>query len=96
MSSVFRAQDVAAGDTEVAVKILDTSHGDDVKQELFKRETGALRRLQHPNIVTLRHSGWLNAEQAFYLVFDYYPIHWTSTYGASSAHSSATSNPTAS
>ena len=73
MSSVYRAQDVAAGDTEVAVKILDTSHGDDIKQELFKRETGALKRLRHPNIVTLRHSGWLNAEQAFYLVFDYLP-----------------------
>ena len=32
-----------------------------------------LRRLRHPNIVTLRHSGWSNAEQAFYLVFDYLP-----------------------
>ena len=73
MSSVYRAQDVAAGDTEVAVKILDTSHGDDVKQELFKRETGALKRLRHPNIVTLRHSGWLNNEQVFYLVFDLLP-----------------------
>lgn len=73
MSSVYRAQDVAAGDTEVAVKLLDTSHGDDVKQELFKRETGALKRLRHPNIVTLRHSGWLSTEQAFYLVFDQLP-----------------------
>ena len=73
MSSVYLAQDSATGNAEVAVKILDTSHGDEIKQELFKRETGALKRLRHPNIVTLRHSGWLNAEQAFYLVFEHLP-----------------------
>ena len=73
MSSVYLAQDTAAGDAEVAVKILDTSHGDEIKKEVFKRETSALKRLRHPNIVTLRHSGWSNAEQAFYLVFDYLP-----------------------
>ena len=73
MSSVYHAQDSVAGDTEVAVKILDTSHGDEIKKEVFKREAGALKRLRHPNIVTLRHSGWSNAEQAFYLVFDYLP-----------------------
>ena len=73
MSSVYRAQDSAAGDTEVAVKILDTPHGNEIKQELFKREANALKRLRHPHIVTLRHSGWSNAEQAFYLVFDYLP-----------------------
>ncbi len=73
MSSVYRAQDKAAGDTEVAVKILDTSHGDEIKKEVFKRETSALKRLRHPNIVTLRHCGWSKAEQAFYLVFDYLP-----------------------
>ena len=73
MSSVYRAQDSAAGDTEVAVKILDTSHGDEIKKEVFKRETSALKRLRHPNIVTLRHCGWSKAEQAFYLVFDHLP-----------------------
>ena len=73
MSSVFLTQDSAAGDAEVAVKILNTSHGDQIKQEAFKRETSALKRLRHPNIVTLRHSGWSESEQAFYLVFDYLP-----------------------
>ena len=73
MSSVYRAQDIVAGDTEVAVKILDVSHDDEIKKELFKRETSALRRLRHPNIVTLRHSGRSEDERAFYLVFDYLP-----------------------
>ncbi len=73
MSSVYRAQDNASGEVEVAVKILDTSHGDEIKHELFKRETGALKRLRHPNIVALRHSAWSDTEQAFFLVFDYLP-----------------------
>ena len=73
MSSVYRARDSGAGDTEVAVKILDAPHSDEIKKELFKRETGALRRLRHPHIVTLRQSGWSSAKQAFYLVFDYLP-----------------------
>ena len=73
MSSVYRAQDVANGGTEVAVKILDTPHSDEIKRELFKREADALKRLRHPNIVTLRHSDWASDEQVFYLVFDYLP-----------------------
>ena len=73
MSSVYLARDSMAGDAEVAVKILNTSHGDEIKKEAFKRETSALKRLRHPNIVTLRHSGWSDSEQAFYLVFDYLP-----------------------
>ena len=52
MSSVYRAQDSAAGDTEVAVKILDTPHGDEIKQELFKREAGALTRIHRRYDVT--------------------------------------------
>ena len=73
MSSVFVASDRAASDDEVAVKLLNTQHPDEVKRELFKRDTSALRRLRHENIVGLRHSGWSASEQAFYLVLDYLP-----------------------
>ena len=73
MSSVHFALDSGSGDAQVAVKILNTSHPDEIKQELFKRETTALKRLSHPNIVRLIHSGWSDSEEAFYLVLDYLP-----------------------
>ena len=73
MSSVHLARDSMAGGAEVAVKILNTAHPDEIKRELFKRETSALKRLSHPNIVELRHSGWSDSDGAFYLVLDYLP-----------------------
>ena len=73
MSSVYRALDSASGDAEVAVKILNTSHPDGIKRTLFERETDALKRLSHRNIVGLRHRGWSDSESAFYLVLDYLP-----------------------
>ena len=73
MSSVHRAHDLAANDAPVAVKILNTDHPDAIKREVFNRETAALKRLNHPNIVPLRHSGLLADESAFCLVLDYIP-----------------------
>ena len=73
MSAVHRALDLASDDAPVAVKILNTDHPDAIKRELFNRETAALKRLNHPNIVPLRHSGLLDDESAFYLVLDYLP-----------------------
>lgn len=73
MSSVHLALDTSSRNTEVAIKILDTAHPSEIKQELFKRETDALRRLRHQNIVGLRHSGWSDSESAFFLVLDYVP-----------------------
>ena len=73
MSSVFLALDKAATDTPVAIKILNTSHADEIKRELFKRETGALKRLTHPNIVRMLNSNWSASENAFYIVLDYIP-----------------------
>ncbi len=73
MSSVYRALDIRSGGSEVAVKILNTSHADSIKRELFKRETTALKRLRHPNIVRLRERGWSDSEKAFYIVLDYVP-----------------------
>ena len=73
MSVVHRAHDLAANDAPVAVKILNTDHPDAIKREVFNRETAALKRLNHPNIVPLRHSGLLADESAFCLVLDYIP-----------------------
>ena len=73
MSSVYRALDSASDNAEVAVKVLDTAHPNEIKRTLFKRETDALKRLSHPNIVGLRHRGWSDSERAFYLVLDYLP-----------------------
>lgn len=74
MSSVYRALDLADGDAPVAVKILNADQSDDIKREVFKRETDALKRLNHPNIVRLRQSGWLDAPaEVPYLVLDYLP-----------------------
>ena len=73
LSTVYRASDMADNDASVAVKLLDTLHPDGVKRELFKRETAALKRLRHPNIIGLQQSGWSDAEKCFYLVLDYVP-----------------------
>ena len=73
MSTVYRAKDKSNSDLEVAVKILNTAHPNDIKRALFKREIGALRKLRHQNIVGLRESGWSVGENAFYIVLDYVP-----------------------
>lgn len=73
MSTVFLAEDTANSDLRVAVKVLNTAHDDAIKRELFKRETTALRKLRHPNVVGMRGGGWWKDEGAFYVVLDYYP-----------------------
>ena len=72
MSTVFLAQDTRNDGLRVAVKVLNTAHGDAIKRELFKRETDALRKLRHPNVVGMRDRGWWTDEGAFYVVLDYY------------------------
>ena len=73
MSSVYRARDVATGGSLVAVKVLDTQHPDRIKNELFRRETAALKLLRHQNVVSLLQSGWSDAAECFYLVLSYLP-----------------------
>ena len=73
MSSVYLARDRMDGDVQVALKILDTPDATQIKRELFRRETGSLKRLSHANIVQLRDSGWSESEDAFYLTLDYLP-----------------------
>ena len=72
-SFVYSALDRVAGNTRVAVKILNTAQPDQFKQAVFKRETEALHRLHHTNIVGLRDSGVLDDPSTFYLALDYLP-----------------------
>ena len=73
MSSVYLALDRNDGNRQVAVKILDTEHPDEIRREAFSRETQALRRLRHPNVVEMLGGAWSESVGAFYLVLDYSP-----------------------
>ncbi len=73
MSSVHLAYDSVNANNQVVVKILNTAHPDEIKRELFQRETNALKRLHHTSVVKMLHSGWSDSHQAFYLVLDYLP-----------------------
>ncbi len=73
MSSVYLALDTASDNSQVAVKVLDTPHADEIKRELFKRDTSSLKRLNHPNIVRLIHSNWPLNGSPPYLVLEYHP-----------------------
>ena len=73
MSSVHLALDQDAGNREVAVKALDGPHPEKINRELFKRETAALKRLTHPNVVEMLGGAWSEDRGAFYLVLDYLP-----------------------
>ena len=74
MSTVYLAEDAAHNGLRVAVKVLNTAHDSAIKHELFKRETTALQRLRHPNVVGMRERGWWEDEEAFYVVLDYHPF----------------------
>ena len=73
MSSVYLAFDLASENSQVALKILDSSHTGEIRRELFERDTTALKRLRHPNIVSLLNSNWSDSDESFYLVLEYLP-----------------------
>ena len=73
MSSVYLALDQDDGNRQVAVKLLDTEHPDKIRREAFRRETQALKRLRHPNVVEMLGGAESAAAGAFYLVLDYSP-----------------------
>ena len=73
MSTVYLALDSASDNAPVALKVLNTDHSDDIKRQLFKRETDALKSLTHPNIVRMRNCKWSESEKAYYIVLDYVP-----------------------
>jgi serine/threonine protein kinase len=70
---VYKAQDIRRGKRIVAVKLLNSGHDDDLKEEIFRRETRALSQLEHPNIVSVLDYGWSNPHRCHYLVFEYIP-----------------------
>jgi serine/threonine protein kinase len=51
-SEVFQAADLYQGGRQVAVKIVPAK-SDVIYRIFFERETGALRKLSHPNIAAL-------------------------------------------
>lgn len=53
MSTVYRAQDTKRANMIVAVKLLNSTHEDALRKEIFRRETSALERLEHANIVEI-------------------------------------------
>lgn len=55
------------------MKVLNTDHPEEIKQEVFKRETAALKRLKHLNIVRLQQSGISGANGQVYLFLDCLP-----------------------
>lgn len=71
MSNVFLADDLRNPGHQVAIKLLDTAHPDDIRHELFRRETFALERLSHPNIVKLLDHGFWDDRNCFYVVLEW-------------------------
>ncbi len=73
MSTVYEGIDTRRANRAVAVKLLNTAHEDELKQELFRRETKALEQLEHPNIVDVLDYGWSEQHTCYYIVLEYIP-----------------------
>lgn len=74
MSYVWLAEDMQQGNQRVAVKVLNASNPDGISGIMFERETLALERLIHPNIVRVIHSGHIEEPPWFYIVLEYLPL----------------------
>ncbi|SEH02374.1 Protein kinase domain-containing protein [Nonomuraea solani] len=67
---VVKAIDMRSPDgRHVAVKLIPRTDADDTHRVLFRREVESLRRLRHPNIVSLLDYGEDEGKDSFYLVF---------------------------
>lgn len=73
MSTVYEGEDMRRGKRVVAVKLLNTVHDDELKQEIFRRETRALEQLEHPNIIQVFDHGWSAEYKCHYIVLEYIP-----------------------
>src|SRR5262249_41411782 len=73
MSTVFAARDTWRADMQVAVKLLNAQYADDLRREMFRRETRALERLEHPNIVRIFDHGVDEALSCAFLVLEWVP-----------------------
>src|SRR4051812_24285117 len=73
MATVYKASDLADDNRPVAVKVLNRGAGDAaLLDKVFQREYGALRRLDHPNIVRLLDGGRDEDTGHRFLVFDWH------------------------
>jgi hypothetical protein len=73
MARVYRAADLDDESRIVAVKVLNTSGDERTAAIAFERETKALMRLGHPNIVELLDVGRDPKSNERYLVFEWMP-----------------------
>ncbi len=71
MSTVYLADDIRRSSMPVAVKLLNTAHPDLLRRELFRRETQALERLEHDNIVRILDHGWSEEDSCFFVVLEW-------------------------
>lgn len=72
LSSVYQARDLH-GSRQVAVKLLNTPQPDALRQEIFRRETRALTRLEHPNVVRILDYGVDATFACPFIVLEYVP-----------------------
>lgn len=73
MSTVYESMDTRRNNLIVAVKLLNTPHDDELKREIFRRETKALAALEHRNIVKVFDQGISEEYHCSYIVFEYIP-----------------------
>ena len=73
MADVYKASDLQAGGLHVAVKLLRYSaNEEEILAESFRRETDALRQLEHPNIVRLIDTGQDDESGRSFLVLEWF------------------------
>lgn len=72
MSSIYLAGDRRRPEEPIAVKLLNSSHPDAIRMELFNRETRALQQLEHANIIKILDFGWWDERGCHYIVLPYY------------------------
>lgn len=70
MSDVYFGIDTDSG-LPVAIKLIKSLHPDPIRQELFRRESRALKTLKHNHIVQLVDSGWSDTLEKFYIITQY-------------------------
>lgn len=70
---VFHAMDIRRHDASVAIKLLDGGHFDRLGEAVFHRETRALERLDHSNIVRVLDSSWSASAECYYIALEYLP-----------------------
>ncbi len=73
LSSVYRASDLLDQGASVAVKLLGAPRIESELSLAFRREVGALRALDHPNIVRMLDSGLDETTSQYFVVLEWLP-----------------------